>query len=61
MARGLTDGTDRRAENYLKDYIAETVCHEVGHRAVSARLPPAVKLAYDGLTIEIDDAREKSA
>jgi hypothetical protein len=31
MARGLTDGTDQRAENYVKDYIAETVCHEVGH------------------------------
>lgn len=31
MARGLTDGADPRAENYVKDYIAETVCHEVGH------------------------------
>lgn len=31
MARGMTDGSDRRAENYVKDYIRETVCHEVGH------------------------------
>ncbi len=30
-ARGVTNGTDRRAENYLRDYLAETVCHEVGH------------------------------
>lgn len=31
VARGLTDGSDRRAENYVKEFITETVCHEVGH------------------------------
>ncbi len=31
IARGLTDGRDWRAEIYVKEYIAETACHEVGH------------------------------
>jgi hypothetical protein len=31
MARGLTDGSDPRAEHYVRDYLMETICHEVGH------------------------------
>jgi len=32
------------------------LCHEVGHVAVESRLPPGVRLAYDGLALEVADA-----
>lgn len=31
------------------------VCHDLGHAKTSARLPPGVEVAYDGLTIEIHE------
>ena len=31
--------------------------HDVGHAEWSARLPSGVELAYDGLTVELDDGR----
>lgn len=30
-ARGFTDGADSRAESYIRDYLREMICHEVGH------------------------------
>jgi phosphoribosyl 1,2-cyclic phosphate phosphodiesterase len=29
------------------------ICHDLGHEVTSARLPPGVHLAYDGLILEI--------
>lgn len=31
------------------------ICHDLGHAATSARLPPGVELAYDGLVLEIQE------
>jgi phosphoribosyl 1,2-cyclic phosphate phosphodiesterase len=31
------------------------VCHDLPHEATCARLPEGVRLAYDGLVLEIDD------
>jgi phosphoribosyl 1,2-cyclic phosphate phosphodiesterase len=28
------------------------MCHDLGHEVTSARLPPGIELAYDGLVIE---------
>lgn len=30
------------------------ICHDLGHQAANARLPENVRLAYDGLTLEVD-------
>jgi phosphoribosyl 1,2-cyclic phosphate phosphodiesterase len=30
------------------------ICHDLGHAATSARLPPGVELAYDGLVLHVD-------
>jgi phosphoribosyl 1,2-cyclic phosphate phosphodiesterase len=30
------------------------ICHELGHAATCARLPPGVELAYDGLVMDLD-------
>jgi phosphoribosyl 1,2-cyclic phosphate phosphodiesterase len=30
------------------------ICHELGHAETSARLPPGVEVAYDGLVLEIE-------
>jgi phosphoribosyl 1,2-cyclic phosphate phosphodiesterase len=30
------------------------LCHDLGHAETSARLPPGVEVAYDGLVLEID-------
>jgi phosphoribosyl 1,2-cyclic phosphate phosphodiesterase len=29
------------------------ICHELDHRAVNAELPPGIRLAYDGLKVEL--------
>jgi phosphoribosyl 1,2-cyclic phosphate phosphodiesterase len=29
------------------------ICHDLGHEAANAKLPPNVRLAYDGLTFEV--------
>jgi phosphoribosyl 1,2-cyclic phosphate phosphodiesterase len=31
------------------------ICHDLGHAATCARLPPHVQLAYDGLVLDIED------
>lgn len=33
------------------------ISHDLGHASTCARLPPGVELAYDGLVLEIEDAR----
>jgi phosphoribosyl 1,2-cyclic phosphate phosphodiesterase len=30
------------------------ICHDLGHQAANAQLPENVRLAYDGLTLEVD-------
>jgi phosphoribosyl 1,2-cyclic phosphate phosphodiesterase len=30
------------------------ICHDLGHQAANAKLPENVRLAYDGLTLEVD-------
>ncbi len=34
------------------------MCHDLGHEATSARLPPGIELAYDGLVIETPQPRD---
>jgi phosphoribosyl 1,2-cyclic phosphate phosphodiesterase len=34
------------------------ICHDLGHEATSALLPPGVQLAYDGLKLEIGGSSE---
>jgi phosphoribosyl 1,2-cyclic phosphate phosphodiesterase len=31
------------------------ICHDLGHAATSASLPPGVELAYDGLVLEVEN------
>jgi phosphoribosyl 1,2-cyclic phosphate phosphodiesterase len=34
------------------------MCHDLGHEATNARLPPGIELAYDGLVIEAAGSRQ---
>ncbi len=48
-----------KAVEYAKRIGAETtyfvhMCHDLEHAATEARLPPEIRLAYDGLTLPID-------
>jgi len=33
------------------------ICHDLGHARTEAQLPPHVRLAYDGLEIDVEDGR----
>jgi phosphoribosyl 1,2-cyclic phosphate phosphodiesterase len=33
------------------------ICHDLAHARTEARLPPHIRLAYDGLEVEVEGAR----
>jgi phosphoribosyl 1,2-cyclic phosphate phosphodiesterase len=37
------------------------ICHDLGHACTEERLPPQVRLAYDGLEIEVAESEESAA
>ena len=51
----VSDWSSDVCSSDLKRAFLTHMCHDLGHAATEAELPPHIRLAYDGLELDIEE------